>query len=106
MAARRNISTSDEQLDFFLTHRLTNDSADTIRTNGRESLARTLPKDGAGTGGEGTPSQDAAGSGGENEGRNGHAARGIDEAGKNGATSTNPGVGNGAGEIHPPAARR
>ncbi len=55
---------------------------------------------------EGASAPDASGGGGKDEGRNGHAANGIDEAGKNGAASADAGVGNGAGEIHPPAARR
>src|SRR4029077_12453925 len=37
---------------------------------------------------------------------NGHAPDAIDAAGINGTTSARPGLGDGAGEIHPPASRR
>ena len=104
MAARRNIPISDAQLDLFSTQRSTNDTADTIRPDGRETLARTPPEDGARTGTNGTPAPDASGGGGKDEGRNGHATNGIDAAGINGAASPDAGLGNGEGEIHPPAA--
>src|SRR5208283_3078897 len=106
MAARRNNSSSDEQLDLFSTRRPTHDTADAIRPDGRETLARIPPENGARPGTEGVAAPDASGGGGKDEGRNGHAANGIDEAGKNGAASPDAGVGNGAGEIHPPATRR
>src|ERR1700685_1761588 len=105
MAARRNNLNSDAQLDLFSTQRPKNDNADTIRPEGRETLARTPSADGARLGTERTPAPDAAGGGGKDEGRNGHATHGIDEAGKNGSTSADAGVGNGAGEIHPAPAR-
>ena len=106
MAARRSNLDSDEQLDLFAPRKLTHDTVDSIRPDGRETLARTLPQDGPRTGTEGTPSSDASGGGGKDEGRNGDAANGIDEAGINGATSARPGLGDDAGKIHPPAARR
>ena len=106
MAARRNSPRSDEQLDLFSTQRPTHDTVDTIRPDGRETLARTPPEDGARTGANGTPAPDASGGGGKDEGRNGHAANGVDAAGVNGATSPRPGLGDGEGEIHPAPARR
>src|SRR5258708_6169994 len=101
MAIPRNHVESDEQLDLFSTRRPTDDTVSPIRPDGRETLARTPPEDGARTGSEGVASSDALGGGGQDEGRNGHVANGIDEAGINGATSARSGLGNGAGEIHP-----
>src|SRR3984957_19255182 len=106
MAARRNNLNSDAQLDLFSTRRPTNDNADTIRPDGRETLARTPSEDGTRLGTERTPATDAARSGGKDEGRNGHAANGFDAPGINGAAGADAGVGNGAGEIHPAPARR
>src|SRR5580658_1658979 len=106
MAARRNNLNSDAQLDLFSTRRPTYDNADPIRPDGRETLARTPPADGARLGTESAPAPDAAGGGGKDEGRNGRAADGFDAAGINGAAGADPGLGNGAGEIHPAPARR
>jgi hypothetical protein len=47
MAARRNNLNSDAQLDLFSNQRPTHESIDTIRPDGRETLARTLPENGA-----------------------------------------------------------
>src|ERR1022692_3187621 len=105
MAVRRNHHDLDQQLDLFKERRPTHDSVDAIRPDGRETLARTPPEDGARTGTNGAPASDAPGRGGENEGRNGHAQNGVDAAGINGATSSRPGLGNGEGEIHPAPAR-
>src|SRR5690348_5294332 len=106
MAARHNNQDLDRQLDLFAPRSATHETADSIRTDGREILARTLPDDGSRTGAEGTSSSDALGSGGKDEGRNGHTADSTDAAGINGATSARPGLGDGEGEIHPAAARR
>src|SRR6185295_7231014 len=106
MAARRNNQDLDRQLDLFAARTPTHETADPIRTDGRETLARTLPEDGARTGAERPASSDASGRGGKNEGRNGHAPDSIDPAGINGTTSSRPSLGDSAGEIHPPASRR
>src|SRR5437773_964252 len=53
MASPRNNLDPDEQLDLFRSQRPTNDTIDAIRPNGRETLARALPRDGARTGAEG-----------------------------------------------------
>src|SRR5579859_7599785 len=105
MAIRRNHVDLDQQLDLFSTRRPTHDHIDTIRPDGRETLAPALPENGAGTGAKGIVAPDALGSRGEDEGRNGHIAPGVAEAGKNGAASADAGVGNGAGEIHPAPTR-
>src|SRR5690348_10410015 len=101
MAVRRNNQDLDRQLDLFAGRNPTHETADPIRTDGRETLARALPEDGARTGAEGSASPDASGGGGKDEGRNGHSADSIDAAGINGATSARPGLGDGAREIHP-----
>src|SRR5579883_1296236 len=106
MAARRTNSDSDAQLDLFSTQRPIHDTVDTIRPDGRETLARTPSEDGARTGTNGTPASNASGGGGKDEGRNGDASHAIDGAGINGATGTRPGLGNGEGEIHPDPTRR
>ena len=92
MAVRRNNLNSDAQLDLFSTQRPKYDNVDTIRPDGRETLARTSSEDGARLGTERTPAPNASGGGGKDEGRNGHAANGIDEAGINGAAGPDPGL--------------
>src|ERR1035437_8281434 len=106
MAVRRTNQDLDRQLDLFTTRRPTHDTVDTIRPDGRETLARTLPEDDVRSGTQRDAATDAPGSGGEDGGRNGHAANGFDAAGINGATSARPGLGNGDGEIPPAPARR
>src|SRR5579872_692754 len=106
MATRRNSVDSEKQLDLFSSQRPTHDTADAIRPNGRETLARTSSQDGARAGTDGPTAPDAPGSGGEDQGRNGHAVIGIAEAGIDAATSPRPGLGDGAPEIHPPSSRR
>src|SRR5438034_8437715 len=101
MAVRRNHQDLDQQLDLFTARKPTHDTTDPVRTDGRETLARTLPENDARTGADGTPTPNALGSGGEDEGRNGNASSAVDETGINGATSSRPGLGNGEGEIHP-----
>src|SRR5450755_265891 len=106
MAVRRNQQDFDQQLDLFSTRRPTHDNLDPIRPDGRETLARTPSENGARTGTEGIAATDAPGGGGKDEGRNGHAANGFDATGGNGTTSADPGLGNGAGKIHPAPHRR
>lgn len=106
MAIRRRQSDIDNQLDLFTFQpRPTNGNADTIRSDGRETLARTLPEDGSRVGSEGTAATDVAGSRGEDEGRNGHAPNSTDAAGIDGGSGQPPGVGNGSREIHFPPSR-
>ena len=105
MAGRRRDSSLDDQLDLFSNQRPTYETIDPIRTNGRETLARTLPETGARTGGEGTVAPDAAGGRGEDEGRNDRTDATVQKAGDDGAAGARPRLGNGAGELHPAAAR-
>src|SRR5579862_7332720 len=101
MAVRHNHQDLDRQLDLFTAPRPKHDTANPIRTDGPETLARTLPEDGTRIGTQGDSAPDASGSGGEDQGRNGDAAHRTDEAGGNRATGQRPGLGDGAGEIHP-----
>src|SRR2546421_1399780 len=105
MASPRNNLDPDEQLDLFTSQRPTHDTVDAIRPNGRETLARALPRDGARTGAEGIAAPDAPGSGAEDQGRDGEPANRADEAGQDSPTGARPGLGDGSREIHPAPAR-
>src|SRR5947209_3791585 len=105
MASRQSNLDSDEQLDLFTSQRPTHDTVDAIRPNGRETLARTLPRDGARTGAERVVAPDAPGSRGADQGRDGQLANRTDEAGQDSPTGTRPGLGDGSREIHPAPAR-
>src|SRR5215469_6942611 len=102
MAVRHNHQNLDRQLDLFSTPR--HETTDSIRPDGRETLARTLPEDGSRLGTQGDSAPDASGSRREDQGRNGDTAHGTDEPGSNGSTGPRPGLGDGAGEIHPASA--
>src|SRR5208337_3040217 len=99
MAVRR--TTANDQLDLFSNQRPTYESIDTIRPPGRETLARTLPKNGERTGGAGTVARDVAGGRREDEGRNDRPDATVQKTGADRAAGTRPGVGNGAGNLHP-----
>src|SRR5437879_113077 len=103
MAARRP-AISQDQLELFAPHPAY-EHADSIRIDGRKTLARTLPEPGAGAGGAGSAPPDASGSGGEDQRRDVTVAPTTDEAGTERAAGPRPGLGDGAGEIHPPASR-
>src|SRR6266511_5290096 len=105
MAGKRTISVSDDQLELFAPNGAAHERTDSIRNDGRETLARTLPEDGARIGGEGAAASDAARSRGEDKGRDGHAANGVDAAGVDDRSGPSPGMGDGAREIHPAPAR-
>src|SRR5437588_1104442 len=106
MAARRRNLDSDEQLDLFTSPKATYDTIDTIRPDGRETLARTPSEDGARTGTEGSPSSNAAGRRGKDQGGAGDTQNAVDETGINGATSSRPGLGDGTSKVHPASTRR
>src|SRR5208283_287803 len=106
MAARHQHPETDGQLDLFASPRPTHETIDPIRPNGRDTLAGALPEDGARTGAQGPPPPDAAGGRGQDEGGDGDAPGPADEAGSDTTASPRSGLGNGAGEVHPAAARR
>ena len=88
-----------EQLDFLghLTHERTPD----LRTNGGNTLAGTSPADGGGTGGGKPPAGGAAGRAGTDDGGHGAADPAFHAPGTDAAAGARPGLGTGAGEIHP-----
>src|SRR5688572_3203444 len=106
MAIRRKTSDSDQQLDLFSISRSTYDTADSVRPNGRETLARISSEHGSRAGKEGIASPNALGSGREDEGRNGEPAHRVDEARPDRGPGVPAGVGDRPGEIHPAPARR
>src|SRR6202142_2234476 len=91
----------ENQLELFSPNRLRYEHTDTIRNDGRETLARTPPQNGERTGGQRPVAGNAAGGGTENEGRNGRVADQVHPAGIDAATGARPRLGNGAGGIHP-----
>ena len=93
----------ENQLDLFSFNRRY-EHIDPIRTAGRETLARTLPENGAEFGGPGATARDVAGSRGKDERRDDRADAAVQESGIDGAAGPRPRLGNGAGRIHPPAA--
>jgi SAM-dependent methyltransferase len=105
MPVRRRDFNVDDQLDLFSNQRLAHEIIDPIRTDGRETLARTLPENGARPGGEGTVAPDVAGGRGEDEGRNDRTDATVQKTGADGAAGARPRLGNGAGELHPAPTR-
>src|SRR5215470_13182721 len=100
MSVRRTYQDLDRQLDLFTAPRQKHETSNPIRPDGRDTLARTLPEDGARIGTQGDSATNASGSGGEDQGRNGDAAHRTDEAGSHSSTGQRPGLGDGAGEVH------
>src|ERR1035438_70922 len=105
MAARRNHSNLDDQLDLFSNQRQTHEIPDPIWSNGRETLAGTLPENGARTGGAGTVARDVAGGRGRDEERDDRTDAAVQNPGADRAAGPRPGLGNGAGASHPAPAR-
>src|SRR6266436_8409430 len=104
MALKR--TKQDAQLDLFSFTGATDEHTHPIRTDGRETLARTLPEDGAANGDSRTAARPVAGGGGEDERRNGDAAAAVHASGPDSATGPRSGVGIGAGELHSAATRK
>src|ERR1017187_5149221 len=100
MAARRNHSNLDDQLDLFSNQRQTHEIPNPIWSNGREALAGTLPENGARTGGAGTVARDVAGGRGRDEERNDRIDPAVQNPGDDRAAGPRPGVGNGTGKLH------
>ena len=109
MAKRPNQHDDGGQLNLFSTNQNHYDqhpnNADTIRQNGGETLAGIPSQHGERNGSEGRPSGDAAGGGGTNGGRDARPDHEVSAAGLDAATGAQPRLGNGAGGIHPVAAR-
>ena len=90
----------DNQLDLFGSNRIRYEQVDSIRTNGRETLAGKLPEARVRFGGEGAVAPDVARSRGEDQGRDARIDATVQEAGIDAATGARPSLGNGAGGIH------
>src|SRR6266542_6473165 len=106
MALKRSKPKADDtQLDLFSYARNDTNHADAIRNDGRETLARVPSQNGEATANQREAARDAPGSGRQDGGGIVSPSAEVDEPRINGATSARPGLGNGEGEIHPPAAR-
>src|ERR1039457_4062107 len=107
MAAKRpSAKTDGEQLNLFSSNQNHYDSnnTDTIRQNGGETLARIPPEHGGGNGSQRSSSGDALGGRGENGERDARPDHEVPAARLDGTAGERPGLGNGAGGIHPVAA--
>src|SRR5476651_1344943 len=108
MASKRpSGKTDDEQLNLFSFNQNNYDSnhTDPIRQNGGEALARIPSEHGRGNGSQGHPSGNALGGRGENGERDARPDHEVPAARLDGTTVERPSLGNGAGGIHPVAAR-
>src|SRR5687768_9475648 len=106
MALKRSKPRADDtQLDLFSYARNDTNLADAIRNDGRETLARVSSENGERFGTERAAPGDVVGGGGENGERDVRPDAERNEGRINGTTSPRPILGNGEGEIHPPAAR-
>src|ERR1039458_9416564 len=107
MASKRpSGKTDDEQLNLFSFNQNNYDSnhTDPIRQNGGETLARIPSEHGGGNGSQRNPSGNALGGGGEDGQRDARPDYEVPTARLDGAAGERPGMGNGAGGIHPVAA--
>src|SRR4051794_3423766 len=102
---RSNPKTDDTQLDLFSYARNDTNHADSVRNDGRETLAGVSSENGERVGTERPAPGDVVGGGGENRERDVRPDAERNEGRINGTASTRSVVGNGEGEIHPPAYR-
>src|ERR1700741_1874127 len=100
MALRRSRPVADDnQLDLFVYATSSANPTDTVRHDGRETLAGISSHNGQGNGSQRDSARDVVGRGGEDEGRNVRFDHAIHAGGINGATSARPGLGAGPGEL-------
>ena len=107
-ASVRTKTTNEPQLELFTVNALKcpiYETTHSIRPNGGEALAGVPAEDGRRTRSEEPTSRVAARSGGANRNGTRPDSPEADSAGSNAATGARPSLGNGAGEIHLPAAR-
>ena len=102
---RQQRGDSNLQLDLFGLQRLNYETTYPIWPDGREALAGVPAANGRGTRSDEPASRDAADSGGTDRNGTGPASPAVDPAGSDAAIGARPSLGNGAGEIHLPAAR-
>src|SRR6266496_507079 len=105
MATRQKQPSGDIQLDLFTRNGTDYEYADTIRPDGRETLAGVPAHDGRGAGSARQIAGDAVRSPGENQRRDGGSPNAIDETGIDAAAGPRPGVGDGQGTLHSSPAR-
>ena len=105
--ARGRTKCDPKQLDLFslAVPRISNETADPIRLNGRETLAKIPAEDGRGIGSERRTRFNALGSRGEDGRGDGPASATVSAAGPQSAPVARPGLGDGPGEIHLPSTR-
>src|SRR5437899_3165985 len=100
MPTRQRERRGDTQLELFARKGTDYEYADSIRPDGRETLAGVPAQDGRGTGSAGKAAGDAVRSPGEDQGRDDGSPNAIDQAGIDAATSPRPGLGDGQGTVH------
>src|SRR5208282_2696756 len=105
MALKRSKGRQNDQLDLFGRKGNEHEHVDSIRIDGRGTLAGTLSTDGGGNGADGHAPADVAGGRAEDQGRNGRDSPATARAGTDTTSGPQPGLGNGQGEVHPPAGR-
>ena len=104
MALRRSKPGNDDgQLNLFSNY---GNHTDTIRNDGGETLARVSTENGSGHGSQGNSRRNAAGSRTQHQERDVRPDHEVHAGWINGPTGPRPGLGNGEGGIHPPAAGR
>src|SRR6266511_1918859 len=104
MRVRRSSETTDAQLELFAQNAPAYANPDSIRPDGRKTLAPVPAEDGSGTGSKRDPSGNAVRRPGENQGRDAGIADATDEARVDAAAGARPSLGDGEGALHPPAA--
>src|SRR5437870_10443174 len=107
MRTRRSNETTDAQLELFAPRGTAYENdTDSIRPDGRKTLAPVPPEDGPGTRSARETPGNAPRSGGEDGPGTGRHPPHADPAGIDTSTGPRPGLGNGEGTLHPSPARR
>src|SRR5208283_5357568 len=104
MALKRSKAKQQDQLDLFGGNGNGHEHTDSIRIDGGETLAGTSPPHGGGNGADGDAPADVVGGRGEDQERNGRDSPTTDPTGTDATAGPRPGLGNGQGEVHSPAA--
>src|SRR5919201_3813801 len=101
MRVRRSSETTDAQLELFANNTPSYAHPDSIRSDGRKTLAPVPAEDGSGTGSEGAPPGNAVRRPGEDQRRDARIADATDETRADTTTSARPGLGDSEGALHP-----
>src|ERR1017187_5371692 len=104
MALKRSRRQPNDQLDLFGRDGNEHEHVDSIRIDGRGTLAGAPATDGGGNGADGHAPADVAGGRGEDQGRNGRDSPTIDPAGTNATAGPRPSLGDGKEQVHPASA--